>query len=233
MACPGSLRLCAQVPPLPDSKYSTEGTAAHAVLEQAQRRGSLTLEDCNRDAELYAALRVALDAIEAERARFAHIELFGIEQRVTPLRSDRSTAGTADTIIAGTLADGRRAVCVLDYKHGRNVPVGPGSAQLLAYGLGAADHVGGYVETVRTTVIQPRLQRVKLPPVRSQDHGLQAMHAFAQQLHATCELADTPDAPLNPADKACRWCAAKDICPARAQAPRSVDPDFAAMVGAL
>jgi RecB family exonuclease len=232
MQCPGSLRECAKVPPLPDSAYSAEGTHAHGVLDQVLQKGTLDLQaDCNGDEDLHAALRIAVDAVEAEKARFVEIELFGVERTVTPLASDPTTRGTADVLIAGRLSTGKRAVTVLDYKHGKNVPVGPSSAQLLAYGLGGMAQVGGWVHSVRTVVVQPRL-RMKLPPVRSVDHNIESMRSFAAALLATCQLADTPDAPLQPSTSACRWCAAREVCPAKARAPKKVDADFAALIGA-
>jgi hypothetical protein len=79
--------------------------------------------------------------------------------------------------------------------------------------------------------LKPRL-RMKLPPVRSVDHNIESMRSFAAALLATCQLADTPDAPLQPSTSACRWCAAREVCPAKARAPKKVDADFAALIGA-
>jgi hypothetical protein len=230
MQCPGSLRECAKVPPLPDSQYSAEGTHAHTMLEQALHKGALDLQaDCDGNEELHGALQIAMQAIDAEKSRFIELELFGIEKTVTPLAADPTTRGTADVLLAGRLADGRRAVTVIDYKHGKNVAVKPSSAQLLAYGLGGMAHCGGWVHSVRTVVIQPRL-RMKLPPVRSVDHGIEAMRRFSAALLETCKLADTPDAPLVPSTSACRWCAAREVCPAKARAPKEIDADFAALI---
>ncbi len=228
--CPGSLRLCADLPELPSSSYAEEGSRAHIVFEMAQRTGALTREMCESD-EQHNALLIAMDAMAVERRRFVTLELEVYEAKVVPLRAWPETAGSADVVMVGRLADGRRAVTISDLKYGKNVLVSPGSPQIALYGLGAADLVGGHVDTMRTVVIQPRLKRTTIPPVRSIDHSRDGMAQFLRKAANAAHATTMPDAPLVPGSKWCMWCAAKDVCPAKgANARGTIDPDFAAMV---
>jgi hypothetical protein len=227
-ACPASIRLSAGMPDVPSS-YAQEGTAAHAVLERALRAGSLTRESCAGDDELFDALAVAVDAVAALRADFSALDFIDYEVRVTPFRQREDTRGTADIAMAGMLRDGRTAVLVADYKHGKNVAVGASSAQLMLYALGVANAVGGFIDTFITVVIQPRLA-VGTQRVKRHEHDRAAMIEFSRRMLAAAKATEAPDAPAI-AGLHCRWCLAKPVCPAHAeQRIRSDEKDFAAFL---
>lgn len=198
--------------PNPSSKYAQEGTHAHELLERLHTgKAELTLDFCEGNQEMYAALNVALQTDAENRARFAELEFVAYELKVEPFRMRNDTGGTADALMGGVLHDGRRAVLVSDFKYGKNKGV-PGSApQLMLYGLGGMDRMGGFLDACITQVVQPRLKFGKLI-VSTHEHDLGAMHAFhVRALDALAE-SDKPGAAASPGDW-CQWCLAKTQCP--------------------
>jgi hypothetical protein len=210
--------------------YAKVGTQAHAVLEHANRNNGKLNPDLlppDDGGDMANAVTVALIGIAEEKRRFAKIELIDFELKVKPLRFRGDCYGTSDIVIVGTYPDGKRVVTIADYKHGAGVPVAASTPQMLIYALGAADMVGGRIDEFRTVVIQPRVK--KLAPIRAVDHAPEAMIHFSKHLASACQATDSPEAPLVPDQKGCRWCPAKSICP-KTGSLRAVDPDFAAMI---
>lgn len=212
--CPGSVALCAGLPD-EGSPYAAEGTRVHelcaALLAQAAAGGpacalhgaegySAEEIDC---AEGYAAYAVS----KAQGAKVL------IEQRV-----DYSDAlgvpgcfGTADCLI---LAPG--ALTVIDYKHGQGVRVDAHeNPQLSLYALGAIhlfDALYGF-EDVRLCVYQPRIANVS-----EYETTADALRKRAQAEFAPAARAAAGRSGALKCGEWCRFCRARNLCRARAEA---------------
>lgn len=213
--------------PNPSSKYAEEGTRAHTLLEGLLTgRAALTLDYCGDDQELHDSLAIALQADADNRARFAQLEFCEYEVKVEPFRMRTDTGGTADTLMGGVLHDGRRAVLVSDFKYGKNKGVPASAPQLMLYGLGGMDRMGGFIDVLITQVVQPRLKYVKQNRVNTHEHDMDGIHAFYLKALDALESSDKPGADANPGDH-CQWCLAKKTCPEKNQkVTKSDQKDF-------
>lgn len=170
-ACPASSQMERD---LPDNEnvYAAEGTAAHALGEtclmndadpdeyMGQVMGKFThsdgsIEDFKVDGDMVDAVQVYVDHCRPLIGDFTKIErkldlpFLGPDEE----SSTGSVRGTADFI---SLKDG--ILHVVDYKHGRGVPVDViGNIQGLSYGIGAANSYDNLDwHTLRITIVQPR-----------------------------------------------------------------------------
>ena len=158
-------------------------------------------------------MKVAVLAVEAERRRYETALFLATERRVYPTRRRTDIFGTADVIVAGQLAGGALGISVLDFKYGQNVAVMADSPQLAIYLLGAALLVGEPFSEFRSVIIQPRLQFGHRDKVCSFDRSIKEMVSFSRQLMVAASATDDPNAqPV--AGSHCKWCKAKDVCPA-------------------
>jgi hypothetical protein len=202
--CPGSVKLSEGIPN-ESSIYAEEGTLAHEVGSRILLGTQL---DGPVDDEMLEAVQVYLEHIWSLRALNPSFE--AIEQRVDLSAYHPALFGTADYV--AYFAD-TKTLHVVDYKHGRGVPVEVvGSRQLRYYGLGAL-HMNKFpIASVILTIVQPRCYHVD-GPVRSWAVDPVEMLDFAADLISDALKTENPNAPLNPGDH-CRWCPAQAICPA-------------------
>lgn len=228
--CPGSVVLSARLPrqKLPMTQPQQEGSAAHKVAEDAlkgirqpdewsDRMVRLTdIHGWFADEEMVEG--VGLYVSEVESREGPGTERF-VERQLSLAPLDPSdplfaqNRGTGDCVIVDRR---RRRLTVADLKYGKGVMVPGDSPQLRNYALMAMASVGlgdGW-ETIETVVVQPRAfgesERVKsvlFSPAELLD-------GFLPTLVSAMEEALDPNARLNPSEKACRWCPAKDVCPA-------------------
>ena len=137
-----------------------------------------------------------------------------LEQRLDYSTWVPSGFGTGDCII---VSDSLLEVC--DYKHGKGIPVDAvGNPQLRLYGLGAMERFGRLYDfqSVRMTIIQPRLDSVSEETLTCQDLTSWA----AEEVVEKAKQAWTGSGEFVPGEH-CRFCAAKAVCSARvAQAMR-------------
>lgn len=165
LACPGSIRLTANLPPSPTNRYAAEGTVAHAVAEAAlnarckaekfigmygngETDVGLYDEPNNHEfefevtREMADAVQVYLDAIQEkiDELTFAgHEPQLMVENRVSLDHIQAGMFGTNDCAIwvPGVYLG------VWDYKHGKGVPVEvEDNPQTNYYGVGALRQVG-------------------------------------------------------------------------------------------
>jgi hypothetical protein len=200
MNCPGSVKLCQQMPPKPTSKYAEEGTRLHDAMHQILSNGASVDDYDNGD-----KLRVALDALN-------DIDLnnqmeFQTEVTVSFGGYLAGVFGSCDLL--GRI--GNRAV-VLDWKFGDGVSVdAEENHQLLFYAAGAmrTEEVRwafeGVTEIECVIVQPPYVKRWVTTPGR--------VKAFERDLFDAVTVALKPNAPVELGDH-CKWCAAKPICPA-------------------
>lgn len=215
LLCPGSWRLQRGAPDT-SSYYSREGTAAHTIaarslLEQSNASVHLGAEvEVEGDVfivddEMASAVQVYLDAV-----RRLSGQLF-VEERVVVAKFD--TWGTADAIV---LDEASATLHVVDLKYGKGVAVSAvGNAQLRTYALGALEEASlvADIEHVQVWIVQPRADSVTTERLHRTE-----LVEWADRARETLDMARTHDAPpLVPGAKQCRFCRAKQTCPALRQ----------------
>ena len=212
IGCPGSVALCAKMPPKPSSKYADEGTLLHNVMDLILTTGQtpesfvgmeyegikLTEELINE--KVYPAL-AALDAVDPNK----EME-YATETRVG--FGDLLPGVFGCTDLLGRI--GRRAF-ILDWKFGSGVPVdAEDNPQLMFYAAAAmrtpeVQWVFDDCDEIECIIVQP-------PSVKRWTTDKKRIKAFEQELLMAVKIAQLPDAPINTGDH-CRWCVAKPTCP--------------------
>lgn len=202
-ACPGSVAASEGIEKT-TSVFAEEGTLAHDV--GAKILLGDTGVEC--DEEMLEAVNIYVDYIEKLRYEMPDFE--AVEQRLSLAAYHPALFGTADYVayFAHT-----KTLHVVDYKHGRGIPVGVvGSKQLMYYGLGALHENKFPIEKVVLTIVQPRCYHPD-GPIRSWETDPITMLDFAAQLIEDAKKTEMKDAPLNPGEH-CRFCPAQPTCKA-------------------
>ena len=203
--CPGSVKLCQQVPPRPSSKYAEEGSLLHDAIHKILSHGASTDDFGLGDDLIERKLRPALDALN-EIDPDNRLE-FQTEVSVSFGGFLAGVFGSCDLI--GRI--GNRAI-VLDWKFGDGVAVDAvENHQLLFYSAAAmrTDEARwafeGITEIECVIVQPPYVKRWMTTPGR--------VKAFERELYDAVTTAMRGNAPVKIGDH-CKWCAAKPICPA-------------------
>ena len=212
IGCPGSVALCAKMPPKPSSKYADEGTLLHNVMDLILTTGQtpesfvgmeyegVKLTQELIDEKVYPAL-AALDAVDPNK----EME-YATETRVG--FGDLLPGVFGSTDLLGRI--GNRAF-ILDWKFGSGVPVdAEDNPQLMFYAAAAmrtpeVQWVFDECDEIECIIVQP-------PSVKRWTTDKKRIKAFEQELLMAVKIAQLPDAPINIGDH-CRWCAAKPTCP--------------------
>lgn len=233
--CAGSLALSRGIPNR-SSKYSREGTAAHAVASWALEEGKPAVAYIGRrvpvehetfevDAEMAEHLQVYVDLVTTLRDTLDATLL--VEQRLnygpfilvgTEEEGQDVAWGTGDAVL---LAGEEIIVCDLKYGRGEEIDATDNS-QLMSYALGALEKFGDYgdFKQVRCMISQPRTSKTASEWTCSVEDLLAFAKTF-QQAVIRIERAestfdsrnDTWDAAYLGAGDHCRWCPAKATCP--------------------
>lgn len=230
IGCPGSANMERDLPN-ESSIYADEGTAAHQLGEDCLRKGDrpeeyrgeiivVEKEGPRREFEVTA------DMIEAVNVMVDHCTpLLGrhmIEHKFTLPFLGPDEKGTSDFT-----ALHNKILHVVDYKHGKGVPVEAiDNVQGLCYGLGAAEEFQ-YDDwhTLRVTIVQPRCYHDD-GPVRSWDVPRDELFDYMLNFAAAAKATEDPNAPLQ-VGKWCRFCNAKVGCPAQLKnAQEAMEMDF-------
>lgn len=215
MNCPGSVALCATVPPAPESPYAREGKVAHRLAELCLTAGyepedfvGRLIEGFEVQPEMAEAVRVYVDHVRAVAQQYPE-KIVAVEQRVQITGYADDLYGTCDCSIYVPPA---RKLYVKDYKHGAGVPVEvENNTQCKYYALGALIAAPGPVDTVSITVVQPRCAQSG-DPVRTWELPAGELYDFGLELSAAVEATKDPNAPLVPGTW-CRFCPASGVCP--------------------
>ena len=212
IGCPGSVALCAKMPPKPSSKYADEGTLLHNVMDlilttnqtpesfAGMEYEGIKLTQELIDEKVYPALK-ALDDIDPNK----EME-YATETRVG--FGDFLPGVFGSTDLLGRI--GKRAF-ILDWKFGSGVPVlADDNPQLMFYAAAAmrtpeVQWVFDECDEIECIIVQP-------PSVKRWVTTTKRIKAFEQELAMAVKISQMPDAPLN-AGEHCRWCAAKPTCP--------------------
>lgn len=212
IGCPGSVALCAKMPPKPSSKYADEGTLLHSVMDKILADGvtpesllgmkyeDITLTQELLDDKVYPAL-AALDQIDPNKEM-----QYATETKVG--FGDFLPGVFGSTDLLGRI--GRRAF-ILDWKFGSGVAVDAAdNPQLMFYAAAAmrtpeVQWVFDECDEVECIIVQP-------PSVKRWVTTTKRIKLFEQELAMAVKISQMPDAPLNSGEH-CRWCAAKPTCP--------------------
>ena len=141
------------------------------------------------------------------------------ESKVDPsfLLGRTDLSGTVDVQIIGN-----GVLELIDYKDGMAPVDAKGNMQLEQYAYGV---LAGYklpvngdypFDTVRMTIIQPKLAMKNMNPISSFDVSVRDLMANMGTIIRQAAATDAPDAPLVPGESQCKYCRAKGNCSALA-----------------
>lgn len=233
MACTPSAMLARQFPDT-GSPAAAEGTLAHELAELKVRNYAYTVEFGKRkltaaikrlkesklwDDEMMRYTDDYLDYIKSIALKFPVSPHVDIERRVSldryipHLPGEDEASGSADCILVGN-----GIIHVIDFKYGKS-PDGRVSAewnpQMLLYALGAyeAYRVLYRIETVRMSIVQPRLP----DGISEWECSLDELLQFGEYVKERAALAIKGEGEFKPAPKTCRYCRVRGECRARAE----------------
>ncbi|HAA7128504.1 TPA_asm: DUF2800 domain-containing protein [Listeria monocytogenes] len=230
--------------------FAQEGTLAHSFAElllqkfndEVTKAGYARKLNRLKKNSLYDASMIdhveVYTTIVIEKFQEAHAAdknaVLSIEQQLDYSEYARGGFGTGDAVIVGN-----GVVEIIDLKYGKGVPVSAEeNSQLMLYGLGAynAFELDYDLHTVRMTIVQPRLDDVTEFEMEVSD----LLDWAENVVKPAALLADAGKGELNPGPW-CKFCRARSICKARAEAnlaltsydfkdPRLLQPDEIAKV---
>ncbi len=210
MRCPGSVRMEDGIE-RPSSVFAAEGTAAHTFAEECLRKGYSAdqligeiFEGHEATLEMAEYVQEYLDFVRSIEGNLV------IEQRVDFSPWAPGGFGTADAIV---LNDG--TIHVIDLKYGKGVRVeADENYQAMLYGLGVINDFGALFDIKRLvlTIVQPRLDHVSEKEISVED-----LLAWGTLVVEAAQATIGDDTQLVPGKTQCRFCAAKDRCPALAE----------------
>jgi Protein of unknown function (DUF2800) len=204
MVCPGSVRLCESLPEPPTNKFQLEGTLAHEWLQYKTVGGTAPKQEATQ--EMFDAAEEFKELVRSTVIYPASI----IIEKPVELHINRDVGGTLDF---GAYHEKSRTMWIIDFKFGAGVAV-ESFEQLMIYALGAIDTYGWTPVTIHLIIFQPRAFHM-YGPVRAKMVSIVDLIDFEADVENAVSRCSTPDAPLVPGDRQCRWCAASTICPAR------------------
>ena len=214
--CPPSVRLQEGFPN-ESSVYAAEGTFAHEVCEYKVRKylhervtrpqsEEFYTEEIDQITDMYAEFAISI--IE-EMKRNGCIPLALVEERVDYSHIAPSGFGTADMLIIGKDENGKGLLHICDFKTGQGVYVDcDHNSQMMLYALGGLAAYGFIyeIETVRMTIIQPRLDNIC-----TFECSREELEAWGESIRPTALLAFEGKGEQHPGDW-CRFCRAKPVC---------------------
>lgn len=222
MTCTPSAKLEEQFGERKSSPYAAEGTLAHELAELYLRRdvlGNISEADFElKLEELMANEFFSEEMVEAVGVYVAYCEdqlvqartdnMFAemeIEQRFDLTEYVPESFGTGDcSIIADPVLE------IIDLKFGKGVPVyAEWNKQLMLYGLGALRKYDTmyYIDTVRLTIVQPRLNNISTFTISVEELKKWAM----EELVPKARMAFNGEGELVAGDH-CKFCAVKNRC---------------------
>lgn len=224
--CPGSVALSEQCPDPGSSSYADEGTLAHSlgelkirrlVSEISENQYKQKLADVQSgeyyDGEMDEATDYYAEIVLEELEAAGEGSILMVEQRLDLSRWIPEGFGTGDAVIISTTG---HYIQIIDFKYGKGIKVEAlENPQLRLYGLGAADLFEGLYDfdTVKTTIVQPRLNHVS-----SEESSLKDLLLWADEDVAPRAIMAMEGTDYLAAGDWCRFCPAKAVCRERASA---------------
>lgn len=226
-ACPGSVREQAKYPDGDSGPAAIDGTHSHTLLDTCIKTGlppdafvGQTLSDHEGE---FTVDQARADRVKVATDYVANVSPPGAkvlaETRVEPewLIGRKDMGGTVDIQIH---AD--RVLELIDYKDGINDAWVSAIMQMEQYAVGVLAGFklpvnGAYpFDTVRLTVIQPKLALRGGDAIRSKNYSTHEILDIIPTLVKEAAATDAPDAPLVPGESQCKYCRAKGSCSALA-----------------
>ena len=227
--CPGSVALCAKMPPKPSSKYADEGTMLHSIIADilstndpaeaflGYKYGDQVLTPELIEEKLIPALE-ALNAVDPDKKME-----FMVETNVHFGDALPGVFGSADML--GRIGD---TAYVLDWKFGSGVLVDAEDNPQLMFYAAAAMHTAAAqwvfedVKHIALVIVQP-------PGYKFWSTTPKRIQKFERELINAVAASQIADAPRYTGDH-CRWCAAKPVCPEQTGAvERAIKAQIAAL----
>ena len=189
--CPGSYRLEAGLPD-EESVFAQEGTAMHLAVEHEKILNDFNEEqkDCIQRCIDYLGMIASAGAKWQKETKVSVLDGF-----------DEITCGTMDAICE--LDD---LIVAVDWKFGRSPVMIDDNLQIMAYSCGLMQR---FNKPVEFHIAQPRLNYFK--SVRFEVEQVVEITDRIKQIIANCTGKQMI---LNPSETACKWCKAKETCPA-------------------
>lgn len=219
--CPPSARLEATLPES-TSGYAEEGRLAHAIGELKLRKhftpmGPRTYSkqlkalqaDARYDPEMDECTDKYLEFVQEKAHAFSCMPHVAVEVRLDFSDVVPEGFGTGDCIIIGG-----NTLYVIDYKHGKGVPVSAEeNPQMMLYALGALRKYAMlyHIDEVRMAIVQPRLGEASEWALPAGELGERANQIRPTALQAFDGKGDFA------AGDWCRFCRAKATCRARGE----------------
>lgn len=215
--CPPSARLQENFPN-ESSVYAEEGTWAHELCEYKVKKylherkkrpqSEFFTEEIEQATDVYAEFVISI--IEEIRRNGCEPLCF-VEERLDFSNIVPEGFGTGDMIILGKDEQGRGLLHICDYKNGKGVFVDAHeNSQMMLYATGALN-VYGYIyeiETVRMSIIQPRLENISTYEMSAAN-----LRDWGESIRPIAQMAFEGKGEQHPGDW-CRFCRAKPVCKA-------------------
>ena len=226
LACPGSVRLESQFPDQ-SSEYAAEGTAAHELAELMLHYKLGELNQRQYDAQLKK--HKAGEHYSQEMHEYMETYTDLVIERINTTRSETPDAtvllehrldfspwvpdgfGTGDVVI---ISEG--TVEIIDLKYGKGIPVSAWeNSQMRLYALGAYHEFSFIydVDTVKMTIVQPRLDNISEDTLTVEE----LLDWAEKVVKPKAQEALSDDGELVAGDH-CRFCRARHTCRVRAEA---------------
>lgn len=232
LSCPPSARLGENIPERP-SIDAAKGTLAHAIAELKVRKfiGAISAQEYSEqlrnlqadplyEPEMLTHTDKYIDYITNVANSFPSRPHIAVELRLDFSDWVPGGFGTGDCIILWG-----NTLHVIDFKYGKGVPVSAEeNPQMMLYALGAykAYQIIATVETVKTTIIQPRLYDEPL----EWEISINDLLAWGENIRPIARKAYEGRGEFNPGDH-CRFCRVKPTCTALAASYLSLEDCFA------
>lgn len=224
MNCPGSVRLCAGLPPRPSTDFARLGTAAHYVAEQCLRKGidpaAYLGQEIDVEGEFVkiaedtvTAVALYVDKVVNDQRKYGGLlnveETFRLDW-LLPGMYGRNDASLTPRELFGTAR-------IYDYKNGRSAVQAERNVQCMYYALGVLGKDNPLMSgLVVCTIVQPNC--FGKAPVDSWECPVKDLYAWAYDaLLPAAKRTREPDAPLA-CGSWCGFCAAAGVCPQRGRA---------------
>jgi len=202
--CPPSARLEEHFPDEP-SPYAEEGTKAHKIAE------GILLDKIDEPAdETNEMFEYVSRYVEVVLEKWIPGAQLYVEQRLDFSPWVPEGFGTGDAVIVSD-----DVLEIIDLKYGKGVQVdAEGNPQLRLYALGAYNEFGALYDfqTVRMTIVQPRLDHVS-----TEELSLDELLAWGERIKPIAQQAYEGKGEFK-AGPHCRFCKARRTCRARAEA---------------
>lgn len=230
-ACPGSIREEEKYPEQPSGPAAVDGTHSHTLLEHCindalkdphtfigqtltDHEGDFVVDE-DRAERVWVAVNYICERIFILHMQGKHPQVVS-ERKVNPEsifgRGDMGGTVDCQIITEDTLE-------IIDYKDGMTDAWDSAILQLEQYAYGTLAEVIDLpwpCQSIRMTVIQPKLRMKGGMAVRYDDRPIGWFDDNVDKLKAEVAATDDPDAPLVPGDGQCKFCRAKGGCSALA-----------------